>query len=752
MRRSFLITLLLLVSLHPLLAQRGKMPARLYLVNKLSGVPVTDASVFTPTHSFVALTDETGQVKLEGLPAGETILVISCIGFARQEINVAQLPADGRIVLVPQISSLSEVMVSGLSRKGIFHTISDLDIHVRPIANSQEVLRMVPGLFIGQHAGGGKAEQIFLRGFDIDHGTDINITVDGLPVNMVSHAHGQGYADLHFVIPELIDKVNFNKGPYFADKGNMATAGYVDFRTKDFLDQNFVKAEAGQFNTFRTVMGVNLLPVIKNKPRSRSLYAAGELSYTDGYFDSPQAFNRINGIIKYHAPLGDRSVLTSYVSAFTSKWNASGQVPDRAVKSGDIGWYGAIDDKEGGRTSRYNATAELLTRFDNGAQWRNQFYYSRYLFTLYSNFTFFLNDPVNGDQIRQQEKRNLAGYLSEYSIGHSIGKHTAQFKAGLQLRYDATDNSELSRTKDRNTVTDALMYGDINELNAGAYLQEQLTLHPDLNITAGLRGDYFHNRYRDQLTATDLRAHSAIISPKLNINWRASRSIQLYWYNGQGLHSNDTRVAVQQNGREVVTPAWGSDLGVIVKLGQRAILQSAVWYLWLKQEFVYVGDEGVVEAGGRTQRMGVDVSLRYELLKGLFADADLAIARPRALGVAKEESYLPLAPRITSSGGITYRKLQGWNGSLRYRYMGSRPANEDKSVMAAGYFICDAALNYTRPQWECGIAVQNIFDRKWKETQFDTESRLQNEPQAVSEIHFTPGTPFFARVSVAVFF
>lgn len=211
-------------------------------------------------------------------------------------------------------------------------------------------------------------------------------------------------------------------------------------------------------------------------------------------------------------------------------------------------------------------------------------------------------------------------------------------------------------------------------------------------------------------------------------------------------------MAVQQNGRDVVTPAWGSDLGAIVKLGQRAILQSAVWYLWLRQEFVYVGDEGVVEAGGRTQRMGMDLSLRYELLKGLFADADLAIARPRALGVAKEGSYLPLAPRITSSGGITYRKLQGLNGSLRYRYMGSRPANEDKSVMAAGYFICDAALNYTKPKWECGIAVQNIFNRKWKETQFDTESRLQNEPQPVSEIHFTPGTPFFARVSVAIFF
>lgn len=181
-------------------------------------------------------------------------------------------------------------------------------------------------------------------------------------------------------------------------------------------------------------------------------------------------------------------------------------------------------------------------------------------------------------------------------------------------------------------------------------------------------------------------------------------------------------------------------------------MQSALWYLWLDQEFVYVGDEGVVEPGGQTRRMGFDFSVRYELVKSLFADMDISLANPRALGVAKTDSYLPLAPRFTSVGGLIYRKERGWNGSLRYRFMDNRPANEDYSVVAKGYLVMDAAINYTAKKWEAGLSVQNLLNSKWKETQFDTESQLQTETAPVSEIHFTPGTPFFARLSFTVFF
>lgn len=719
--------------------------------NQETRLPLADITVHTPDFSFIRISDENGWVNLRGLPAGTNRLYFSGLGFATLELALDSITDQQVISLRTRISSLNEVVVNATARKGVFHTISDLDIHVRPINNSQEVLRIVPGLFIGQHAGGGKAEQIFLRGFDIDHGTDIQITVDGMPVNMVSHAHGQGYADLHFLIPELIQKVNFDKGPYFADKGNLATAGYVEFKSRDYLERNFIKTEAGQFNTYRLVGGVNLLSE-QQRNAQQSLFLAAEASYTKGYFDSPQDFNRFNGLVKYHGKISPRSYLTLSASAFSSRWDASGQIPDRAVDDGSIGWYGAIDDNEGGKTSRYNFNALLSTELENGLRWKNQLYYSRYQFELYSNFTFFLNDPVNGDQVRQKEQRNLLGFNSTIEKEQEWGTMKTKFQGGAQVRMDATGNSELSRTKARNQVTNPIMIGDIRELNAGLFAEEKLYLNPSWDLSLGLRGDYFSNQYNDKLFPATLRSHSFIVSPKLNLRYLVNKNIQLYWYNGKGFHSNDTRVAVQQQGKDVVTPAWGSDLGAVWKLSPKLVLQTAFWYLWLKQEFVYVGDEGVVEAGGKTERLGWDAAIRYELMPRLFADADLNITKPRALGLPGPESYLPLAPRITSTGGITYRQAAGWSGSLRYRYMGNRPANETNSVKAKGYFITDASINYNRKNWEAGLAIQNIFNTRWKETQFDTESRLQQEPSPVSEIHFTPGTPFFARLSFSFYF
>lgn len=744
-RLTFIAIVLVVTSLFAKAQNRA-----IYLVSGERNLPVVGATLHNADFSFVRISDDWGRIDMDN--TSNKILTISCVGYRSQQIDLTSIVAGQRIKMEPSIPSLKEVQLRAASKTGIFHTISNLDIHIRPIINSQEVLRIVPGLFIGQHAGGGKAEQIFLRGFDIDHGTDIKIEVDGLPVNMVSHAHGQGYADLHFLIPELIANVNFNKGPYFADKGNLATAGYVVFKTKDYLENSFIKTEVGQFSTYRVVGGVNLLSKQQQIKNNQSLYIAGEYAFTKGFFESPQNFNRINGVLKYQARLNSKSSLTASVTGFTSRWNASGQIPDRAVQDGSIGWYGAIDNTEGGQTSRYNANMVLNTHFNKGLRWTNQLFYSRYLFELYSNFTFFLNNPTDGDQIRQKEARHLAGLNSTIEKEHQLGGKSSLFRAGWQIRYDATQNSELSNTKNRSILLNPIMQGNINELNMGIYAEEKVQLHPKFDIITGLRVDYFNNRYHDKLNNQQLASSSSIISPKLNLYYRASKHLQLYWLNGKGFHSNDTRVAVQQNGKEVVTPGWGSDMGAIVKLGNKVVLQTALWYLWLKQEFVYVGDEGVVEPGGKTQRMGWDASLRYEIIPSLYADVDLNITNPRALQVPHNENYLPLAPRVTSTGGFTWRKAKGWNGSLRYRYMGNRPANEYNSVVAKGYFVCDAGINYSQPKWEIGLGVQNLFNTKWKETQFDTESRLQAEPQAVSEIHFTPGTPFFARLNISVFF
>ena len=758
MKRAFTNTVFftgLLISLFatfPALAQKAA--NAVYIVNAVSKVPVQDASVQSNDKKFNAVSDENGFIDYSKIPAAAKYLVVSCIGYQPDTIQVSALSFANNMALInltPSISSLAEIKVIASANKGIFKTISDLDIHLRPINNSQEVLRMVPGLFIGQHAGGGKAEQIFLRGFDLDHGTDINISVDGMPVNMVSHAHGQGYADLHFVIPELIDKVNFNKGPYYADKGNFTTAGFVEFKTKDYLENNFVKMEGGQFGTFRAIAGINLLKPQKER-RDQSLFVAGEGSFTKGYFESPQDFSRFNGMLKYHGSINSHHTLSATLTGFTSKWNASGQIPDRAVETGLVGFYGAIDNTEGGNTSRYNANIELQTRLNNGGSIHNQLYYSKYKFELYSNFTFYKEDPVNGDQIRQKESRDILGYNGAYQKEFYIGHFKTETRVGIQVRHDAIDNIELTRTNNRVTNTKAIMLGDVNEMDAGAYWSQRISVSKKLDITAALRADYFTNRYNDKLANQLLSSTSTIVCPKLNLNFRVNDHLQLYLYNGKGYHSNDTRVAVQQNGRKVLPPAYGTDLGAVFKPGKKLVLQSALWYLWLDQEFVYVGDEGVVEAGGQTRRYGFDLSARYELAKNLYADLDLSLANPRALKVPAAESYLPLAPRFTSVGGLTYRKAQGWNGSLRYRFMDNRPANEDKSVIAKGYFIADAAVNYSTKKWEAGLSIQNLLNTKWKETQFDTESRLQTEPAPVSEIHFTPGTPFFARLNVTVFF
>lgn len=726
----------------------------IYVLNENTKTPISSVLISNSDYIFQKNSDENGFVSLQNFKSENQKIYVSGIGYENEEFDLNSIKKEkdfGYIFLNPKIVSIEEVQLKNSTKNSIFQTISDLDIHLRPINNSQEILRSVPGLFIGQHAGGGKAEQLFIRGFDVDHGTDVNISVDGMPVNMVSHAHGQGYADLHFVIPEMIDKVNFDKGPYFAEKGNFTTAGFVDFKTKDFLENNFAKLEVGQFKTYRGVLGLNLLKNNK-EVKNQSLILATEAYFTDGYFDNSQDFNRFNGMLKYHGKLNDNNFLTAYFSGLSSKWNASGQIPDRAVEDGTIGWFGAIDANEGGKTSRYNFNTNLKSYLKNGGKFTNQIFFTKYKFELYSNFTFFLNDPINGDQIRQKEDRNLYGFNSTFEKSIHLFGLKSETLAGIQFRYDEVNNLELSKTKDRKITTEALKFGDVDEVNLGVFWSQKLALNQNFDIIPSIRFDEFDNRYNDKLLNQKLKSNSNIFSPKLRVNYRFNENVQLYSYFGKGFHSNDTRVAVLENGKKVLPPALGTDFGGIFKIGKKLILQSAVWYLWLDQEFVYVGDEAVVEEGGKTERMGIDITARYEIYKNWFADFNLSLAKPRSLGVSSDENLIPLAPKLVSTGGITYRKESGFNGSLRYRLMGDRPANEDNSVVAKGYFVWDGTLNYTSKNWELGISIQNIFNVKWKETQFDTESRLYNETSPVSEIHFTPGTPFFGKLSYTYFF
>lgn len=690
-----------------------------------------------------AIANVFGQFQFQNIKSGSYAVEISFIGFETQRL-VTQI-RDGKTSLLNATLNegsfqLADLVVTASQDRPV-NTLSQADIKLRPINTSQDILRMVPGLFIGQHAGGGKAEQIFLRGFDIDHGTDINIEVDGMPVNMVSHAHGQGYADLHFLMPELISLVDFDKGPYFADKGDLNTAGYVSFQTKAKLDHNFVKAEGGSFGFGRLAAGVNVFQTAKS-----NACIASEYFRTDSYFQNSQKFHRFNLQARFNSQLSETTKLQMGFSAFDSKWNASGQIPERAVASGLLSPFGSIDSTEGGNTGRYNLFAKTLHNFKNGSTLENQLYASKYDFSLFSNFTFYLNDPINGDQIHQQEGRWIYGYKSRYnSTAQLLGKELST-EIGGGLRYDIVNDIALSHTVKRAFIDD-IKRGDIRQVNLNAYWSETLSLTNKLSINAALRFDYLNFSYFDKLKATQSDAvGNPIINPKLNLNYQFNRKINLFARAGTGFHSNDARVVVAQSGKEILPKAYGIDIGADVKLFPNLFVHTALWQLDLEQEFVYVGDEGVIEPSGKTIRQGIDLSVRYQFNSWLFADVDMNLAKPRFKEAVEGENYVPLAPLATSVGGLSFQRKDGFNGSLRYRYMGDRPANEDNSVIAKGYFIADAIFNYAKPGYSIGLAVENVFNKPWKETQFNTESRLIHEAQPVSEIHFTPGTPLGVKL------
>ena len=711
-----------------------------------------------PNHK-TTLTDENGRFTFNDTKERIQSIVFSGFGYEQKTIIASDFALGQTVSITPKsATTLDEVVVNSGTGTRQRNQISKLDIQMRGVTNSQEVLRIVPGLFIGQHQGGGKAEQIFIRGFDCDHGTDISLNVDGMPINMVSHAHGQGYADAHFIIPETIESVDFKKGSYSADKGNFDTAGVVDFKTANSIDKNTLSLEGGMFNTARVVGVLNLLSVAQ-KAKQQSWYMATEYHYSDGYFDHPQHFNRFNFFTKYHGKVSESSFLQLSASTLYSKWDASGQIPERAVAEGLIGFYGALDPTEGGVTARSNVNAQLLTTLKNHDFIKNQVYYTNYSFDLHTNFTFYLDDPINGDQIRQKENRNLVGYNGSYNHISYLGSTKITTDAGITMRWDKTNNSELSHTVDRFTVINPIKLGDISELNAAVYLSETIKFNEKWQVNAGLRFDQFYNQYYNKLASDPIlngvglyKANANIVSPKLSVYYQASKYTQFYIASGRGFHSNDTRAVVATDGKQILPPASGVDLGTLFKPTNHLLLHLAVWTMGLKQEFVYSGDGGLVEITGATRRIGVDGSIRYEPIRSVYVDIDVNYAHGRYVNLPKGQDYIPLAPVWSATGGIMYKNKKGFNGGLRYRFLSDRPAVEDYSLTAQGYFVTDAVLKYTKSRYEVGLKVNNIFNTQWKETQFATTTRLPNEIAPVTEICFTPGTRFAALLGVSYFF
>ena len=700
------------------------------------GNPVDNAYILNINTKAHAHSNEFGFFTIEQTTKDNQLLIYA-LGFKKLTFTITE--DQSNIILEDDIYKLDQVIIE--PKLSAMNVISKIDLSTNPVNSSQEIMRKVPGLFIGQHAGGGKAEQIFLRGFDIDHGTDIAVAVDGVPVNMVSHAHGQGYSDLHFVIPETVDKIDFGKGTYYASKGDFATAGYVSFQTKEKFDDSSINVEVGQFNTLRTVGLFNLL----EKSRTQNAVLATEYILTDGPFDSPQNFKRINIFGKYTGIFKDNSKFSLVVSHFTSKWNASGQIPQRLVDNGTISRFGSVDDTEGGNTSRNNVIFNILKPINDNTFLKATAFYSYYDFELYSNFTFFLEDLINGDQIRQKEKRNI------YGLNFELNKKYTDIllQIGGGFRTDDTNNTELSHTVGRYTTLEQIKLGDINQSNMFSYVNAEFDFGK-LKINPAVRLDYFKFNYDDKIAGSfnEQSQDKYKVSPKLNFIYSVNNNFQLFLKSGAGFHSNDTRVVVEQTGKKILPTAIGADLGTLFKPLPKLFITTALWYLYLEQEFVYVGDAGIVEPSGKTRRMGIDFGARYQLADWLFFNTDLNYTYGRSIDQPSGMDYIPLAPDFTTTGGFSVNKLKGFSGGINYRYLKSRPANEDNSLVAKGYFVTDLNLNYDYKNLTFGIAVQNLFNTEWNETQFATESRLQNESQSVTEIHFTPGTPLFIKSKI----
>ncbi|WP_252723224.1 TonB-dependent receptor [Pseudotamlana agarivorans] len=734
---SFLILCLIVNNLH---AQDLKGVVFNQANQPLEAVYVYNLNSKTHAHS-----SENGLFTLENSKVGDS-LKLGLLGYENQFLVLEDSNFESKlaVVLKEKTFQLEELVIRETLNP--LHTIARLDLSTTPVNSSQEILRKVPGLIIGQHAGGGKAEQIFLRGFDIDHGTDVAINVDGMPVNMVSHAHGQGYSDLHFIIPETVNNIDFGKGPYYANKGDFDTAGYIDFSTKDYLGESTVALSVGQFNTLRTL---GLFDLLENTP-NQNAYAAVEYIATDGPFESPQNFNRLNMFGKYvmFSPENDKLSLT--VSHFTSRWDASGQIPQREVDNGNITRFGAIDDTEGGNTQRTNLNVEYTKQVSEKSLLKTNAFYVKNQFELYSNFTFFLEDPIHGDQIKQKENRDIFGLNSMLTHDMSLGDAEVKLTSGLGFRQDITNDTELSKTLNRTTTLEYVQLGDINQTNINGFANADFEFGK-FTVAPGLRLDYFKFMYNDKLqTAYETLAQTkTIVSPKLNFFYAAKDNLELYVKSGIGFHSNDARVVLDNQIDDILPRAYGVDVGNIWKPTPQLVLNTALWYLFLEQEFVYVGDAGIVEPSGQTERFGLDLGLRYQLNDWLFFDTDATLTKARRVEAPKGNDYIPLAPSFTSTGGLALNNWNGFSGGLRYRFIDDRPANEDNSIIAEGYFVADFNLNYTIGQVTLGVAIENLFDTEWNETQFATESRLQNEPQPVTEIHFTPGTPFFAKGTIS---
>jgi hypothetical protein len=722
------------------------------VLSQTDSAPVAEALVSPLDVAGATVSSGTsGEFTLRLPPTVSRLLAVR-IGFAPETVTVAgQDTVSIRLRPAPltldPITVAAEPVYSAASSRAI----REFDIALRPRETSQELLRLAPGLVIAQHAGGGKAEQIFLRGFDADHGTDVAISVDGTPVNLVSHAHGQGYADLHFLMPEVVEIGEVRKGPYDAQDGDFATAGAVSFKTKDRITGPVVAGRGGSFNTLH---GLAMVPFGGGIGHPGG-FAALSAHYTDGPFVDPQGYSRVNGFAKFTAPVGRDAELVTSASGFESRWNASGEIPSRAVARGVIPRFGSLDPSEGGNTHRYDLSLGLRSRGAAERTWDIRAYVVNYNFQLWSNFTFFLVDSVNGDEIEQRDRdRYVVGLNGSFATPSRIVGLPGKTSIGIGGRADFAD-VELNHVVAR-TPLEPLTRSWVRQQQGSVWIRQELRLDSRLRLQLGLRGDLFHFEVADRLSSAaavnatrpaGARA-TAVLSPKANVAFQVTPSTTLFANAGFGFHSNDARdVMLSGPGDQVLPRAVAAELGTRY-VWRGGSMAASLWGIDLQSELIWVGDEGTTEASGRTRRLGIDFEGRVQLAPWLWADADLNLSRGRFGDDPRGANFVPLAPTFTSTGGLTVRDVGPVSGGLRYRHVGGRPADEANEVRARGYTLVETFASCPVGALDLTLAIDNLLDAQWNEAQFATTSRLKGEPSGITELNFTPGAGRSVQVGI----
>jgi outer membrane receptor protein involved in Fe transport len=669
----------------------------------------------------------------------------------------------------PRAREVEDVVVHGEAR-GVDAAsrvhVGRRELELRPRQRPGDVLEAAPGLFAVQHAGGGKANQYFLRGFDADHGTDVAFFVDGVPVNMPSHGHGQGFTDVHFVIPELVVGVDAAKGPYYADLGNFATAGAVKLQLADTYGEHVAHVTAGSFGVRR-----GLVIASPSLGEDWKLLLAGEAAAQDGPFQLGENLSRANLFAKLTHEPSARARLALTAMSYGSTWRASGQIPVRAVcGEGEPGLaapasygkpcldrFGFVDPSEGGSTARSSLSA-LYTHATDDTRLRALAYAIRYDFRLHSNFTFFADDPQRGDGIEQTDARTVLGTNVEAARHWHVFGAPLVVRAGVDVRRDGAE-VELWRQDQARTRLEAKNRSAVHELASAGYLEGDARLSDEVRVVAGLRAQRLDVTVTDRLTETGPGSGSgargaSLALPKLSVIVTPREDWQLFANAGRGFHSNDARGAVLRAGAaRLLTPAWGAEIGARHRPVRGIELTAVAFGLDLDSELVWSGDAGTTEASASSRRVGLELGARYAIASVFFADLDATFTSARFRDVPSEESAVPLAPRRTLSAGFGARPTFGAFtpfAALRVKHLGDRPANEDRSLTAAGFTVVDANVGVRYRGVEAALDVQNLLDVDWREVQFATTSRLAYEPAAVSGIAMTPGWPrtILARVAL----